>query len=88
MSNPKYVKGAQLERDLVNKLRESGYMAARSASSKSPVDVWAVKGGNFRVFQCSVNTNNKKAADRLKINKQYGVDLEIVTRESLENIEV
>ena len=82
-----YRRGANLERELVIRLRANGYMAARSASSKSPVDVWAVKDGQFRVFQCTLNGNSKKTSDRLKINKAYGVDMEIVTKESLENLE-
>lgn len=40
MSN--YRKGADYERQIVNELREQGFVCARSAGSKSKIDVWAV----------------------------------------------
>ena len=38
----KYRKGADYERKIVNELRDEGYVCARSAGSKSPIDVWAI----------------------------------------------
>lgn len=38
----KYRKGADYERKIVNELRDAGFIAARSAGSKSPIDVWAI----------------------------------------------
>lgn len=40
MSN--YRKGADYERKIVNELRAQGFVCARSAGSKSPIDIWAV----------------------------------------------
>lgn len=42
MVNRKYQKGADAERAMVRKLKSLGYMAARSAGSHSPIDVWAI----------------------------------------------
>jgi len=50
MSN--YSRGYELENRLVRKLREKGWIAWRSASSKSPVDVVAVdEEGQVHFFQ-------------------------------------
>ena len=55
-----YRRGADLERALVRYLRSQGWEAARSASSKSAVDVWAVKDGSLELFQCSVRLTPAK----------------------------
>lgn len=42
MSNPKYLKGANFERKLVNAAKAKGCIAFRSAGSHSPIDVVVV----------------------------------------------
>lgn len=41
MPNNSYLRSAAKERELVNKYRSEGYISARSAGSKSAIDVWA-----------------------------------------------
>ena len=38
----KYRKGADLERKIVREFRDNGFISARSAGSKSKIDVWAI----------------------------------------------
>lgn len=40
MPNNKYLRSTKRERELVNAARAGGMIAARSAGSHSPVDVW------------------------------------------------
>jgi Holliday junction resolvase len=40
--NNAYLRSTKRERLLVNAYRNAGWLSARSAGSKSPVDVWAV----------------------------------------------
>lgn len=41
MSNNAYLRSRRREQELVNKYRSEGWVACRSAGSKSPWDVWA-----------------------------------------------
>lgn len=41
MANKAYNRSAKRERETVNSLRKMGWIAARSAGSKSPIDVYA-----------------------------------------------
>lgn len=41
MSNPSYLRSRRREQETVNKFRARGFIAARSAGSKSKIDVWA-----------------------------------------------
>ena len=83
MSN--YSRGADLERALVRHLRSQGWEAARSASSKSAVDVWAVKGGRVRLFQCAIRRTAAKDRAVLEASKRLGKQVLLITRETLEN---
>jgi len=58
-------KGRTAEQKLVRELRALGYIAARSAASKSDIDVWAVHPGRkiVRLFQLKTG---KSATDALK----------------------
>ena len=47
--NKNYLKGARLERKLVNTAREKGMIAFRSAGSHSPIDVTIIDPKNKRV---------------------------------------
>lgn len=41
MPNNSYLRSRRREQETVNKFRKLGYIAARSAGSKSEIDVWA-----------------------------------------------
>lgn len=53
MPNNAYERSVRKERALVNDFREKGWIAARSAGSKSPIDVWAFnpKTKEFKLIQ-------------------------------------
>lgn len=42
MVKNRFDKGKKYEQKIVRQLKSEGYIAARSAASKSPIDVWAV----------------------------------------------
>jgi Holliday junction resolvase len=86
MSN--YRRGAELERDLVNQLRADGWEAARSAGSKSAVDVWAVRAGVVRLFQCTVAKSlSSKRRDVAAATLRLGHPVELVTPATLVELE-
>ena len=60
MANNKYLRSVKRERELVNEARAAGHIAARSAGSKSPVDVWDWDPVNKVVIITQVKT--KKGA--------------------------
>lgn len=60
MANNKYQRSVKRERELVNEARAAGCLAARSAGSKSPIDVWSWDKANKTVTITQVKT--KKGA--------------------------
>lgn len=78
MSN--YRRGADLERALVRHLRAAGWEAARSACSKSAVDVWSVKNGQVRLYQCSLRETAAKRRAVQEASKRIGHEIFLVTK--------
>lgn len=70
MPNNNYRRSRQKERDLVNEARAKGHIAARSAGSKSPVDVWIFDPLDRTVYMIQVKT---KKGSRLLIKKDVKV---------------
>lgn len=66
MPNPGYVKGANLERRIVNEARANGMIAFRSAGSHSPIDVITIsaKGNSICFFQCKAS--QKRPSEEFK----------------------
>ena len=62
-----YQRGASRERALVNKLRNSGFIACRSAGSHSYFDVWSYnkKTGEVRLYQLKSRKGARKFMDRI-----------------------
>jgi hypothetical protein len=85
MSN--YRRGADLERALVRHLRSLGWEAARSASSKSAVDVWAVRGGDLKLFQCSLYRTAAKERSVAESSDRLGFPVFLVTKDTLATME-
>lgn len=58
-----YRKGARYERKIVKEYKEKGWLALRSAGSKSPIDVVAINPitKQIRLIQCKTNINKTKA---------------------------
>ncbi len=79
----RYSSGANLERALVNHLRGLGWVAARSAGSKSPVDVWAAKDGVVIAYQCAVNYTHAKELAVKAASEKMGIPVLLITRKSL-----
>lgn len=71
MANNAYKRSATRERRVVNDYRRMGWLAARSAGSKSPVDVWAVNPhtGETRLVQIKTKKNGRTLARRLVWSK-------------------
>lgn len=67
MPNKNYVKGANEERRIVNKAREKGYIAFRSAGSHSPIDVAIIspKDGRIWLIQSKMGKLSRKEKDTL-----------------------
>jgi Holliday junction resolvase len=78
-----YSRGVELERELVNRLRENDWEAARSASSKSGIDVWAVKNGNVRLFQCALKRTAQKERDVEGATLRLGIEVRLVTKRNI-----
>lgn len=55
MSNPKYAKGANFEREVQQLFIEAGFYAVRSAGSHGKVDVVAVGRARTYFIQCKTN---------------------------------
>ena len=56
MPNNSYKRSVKREREIVNDARKKGAIAARSAGSKSPVDVWEFYPGTNEVYLIQVKT--------------------------------
>ena len=67
MANNAYLRSAKREREQVNKYRSLGFIAARSAGSKSKVDVWAYHP-------------DQKILKLIQIKTQKGGRVEVVDR--------
>ena len=68
-------------------LRAHGWEAVRSASSKSSVDVWAVKVGEFALYQCSLKRTRAKERAVREASMRLGFPLVLVTREDMAALE-
>lgn len=71
------MRGVNIERKIVAQLRNEGWLCARSAGSKSPIDVWAVKEGSVRLIQVKrVKRNSFKIKETMnelrKLKEEHG----------------
>ena len=67
MPNNRYLRSVGKERYLVNQYRKLGAIAARSAGSHSPIDVWIFHPKEAKVIMIQVKT--KKGARNLKMTQ-------------------
>lgn len=67
MPNYNYLKGVRKEREIVNKAREMGLIAFRSAGSHSPIDVCIVDVRNrlIRFVQCKPDSFTDKQKEKI-----------------------
>ena len=83
MPNRNYQNGRAKEQRIVNKLKAQGYIAARSAGSKSPIDVWSVnpKTKLVKLIQSKIgylSPKQKEEINKLKeLNGLYLVEFEL-----------
>jgi len=54
MTNKRYTRGRNFEYLIMDLLRKRGYFCVRSAGSKGPVDIVAIKGLLYMVFSASL----------------------------------
>ena len=67
MANLAYNRSCRRERELVNTLRADGWIAARSAGSKSEIDVWGYHKGlkEFRMYQIKTKKGGRGFTEKL-----------------------
>ena len=65
--NANYIKGVRKERAQVNRAKARGCIAARSAGSHSPIDVWVVDhpGRTITLIQCKPDSMPNKEKNRI-----------------------
>lgn len=66
MSNKYYVIGSNFERKIKREFENRGYFVVRSAGSKSPIDLVAIKEGIPILVQCKIKEITKKEIDELR----------------------
>jgi Holliday junction resolvase-like predicted endonuclease len=59
--NPKYRQGVMFEYEVRNWLEEKGWLVIRSAGSKSPIDLVAVRQNQTLLVQCKKGTKPPRA---------------------------
>jgi Holliday junction resolvase len=69
-----YRRGYEIERKIVNMLRDEGYIAVRSAGSHSPIDVFGIKPDIIRLVQVK----------RVKTYREHMFDADIGELEALQ----
>lgn len=84
MSRTNYQRGADKERRIVNKFRDEGCLAFRSAGSHSPIDVIALNPFTkiIKLIQSKLGYLNPKQkeiikTEGLKLNGNYKVEFEL-----------
>lgn len=86
MPNNNYKKGANFERSIVNKAREDGLIAFRSAGSHSPIDVVIIdiEAGIIDLLQCKAGNSYTEAfkarlkAKHSNLNKLFTVRFDVI----------
>jgi Holliday junction resolvase len=71
MPNNAYLRSRKREQDLVRDFRNRGWISARSAGSKSPVDVWCVNplDGEVRLIQIKTKKGGRGLIKKLQWSK-------------------
>lgn len=69
MPNKNYLKGVRKERKIVNRAREQGKLAFRSAGSHSPIDVVIIdyRAKKIEFIQCKPDTMSENEKKRLEM---------------------
>ena len=67
----RYRHGADLERAIVNYLKERGWEASRSAGSHGKFDVYAIKGNKILLLQVKREISKPKAQELYESFKPY-----------------
>ena len=69
MPNNKYIRSSKRERELVNRYREKGWIAARTAGSHSPIDVfaWNPKLGQIHFIQVKTHKSARNMVEKGKV---------------------
>lgn len=80
-----YARGAIYERTVKKELEREGFFVIRSAGSKSPVDLVAIKGGFFELIQCATRRPKAEAkhVSIKKSAKRIGSPIILVWREKI-----
>lgn len=85
MPNKNYIKGRRKEYKYVNKYKEKGCVAFRSAGSHSPVDVVVIDTDNkvIRLIQCKPDSMNATQQQKIReknkeLNGEFRVSFSVV----------
>jgi len=67
MTTSRYIRGRRFEHRVKRLLEERGYIVVRSAGSKGPFDLVALRFGEILLIQCKLDGNLPKAEKRQMI---------------------
>ena len=67
-----YVKGRRFEHYIKDRLEAKGWIVTRSAGSKGPFDLLAVKNGKILLIQCKWRRGNMDAKNLVDIASKAG----------------
>lgn len=62
-----YRKGADFERELKRRMEAEGWFVVRSAGSKTPVDIVAIRGVEIKLIQCKNTGRGLPKVEREKL---------------------
>lgn len=85
MPNKNYLKGVRKERAIVNRARQNGHIAFRSAGSHSPIDVIVIDFLRMEIalIQCKPDNFSKSEKERLEqtyrfLNNKFNVSFRVI----------
>jgi Holliday junction resolvase len=78
--NKNYNNGVRRERRIIKKLEKEGWFYIRSAGSHSPIDIIAIKSGQFRFIQSKKTgyLSPKERAEKEELEQKLGINIEVM----------
>jgi len=78
--NKNYNNGARRERRIMKKLEQEGWFCIRSAGSHSPIDIIAIKSGQFRFIQSKKTgyLSPQERKEKEELEQKLGINIEVM----------
>jgi len=78
--NKNYNNGARRERRIMKKLEKEGWFCIRSAGSHSPIDIIAIKSGQFRFIQSKKTgyLTPQERKEKEELEQKLGINIEVM----------